>query len=358
MADFTAAKRRAEQRARAASRADEVNAAVERMGSEADPTRVEEAKRLAAARWDAAEAERVATEATERRQALLQFEEGLSNRRLSAERQLATFRSADGTTAERIRTAEDEEEVQERIREARKDQLGLSEAQIRSQVEQARAATRLLGIEQARAQAAEDHTRAMERERALLSARLIGPGAAQAEEIRQAGISASLANPDDPDAGPRAVEDARLKAHAGVVVDLQSRVRALKPAYEQALEEADLWREGALAGLDPMAEGYAEFAQDVERVTARMYVDALQHSTDYFDGVKRGLADLKAENEDWASTSEDFVRGWASRSEEAFVGFVKTGKFELASLADFMIEQMAQIAYQSARAPVPRSGRP
>lgn len=272
--DFNAAKRRAEARARVSSRADEIKAAAEGMGPEADPTRVEEAKRLAAARWDAAEAERVATEAAEKRLALLTFEESLSNRRLSAERQLVSFMAAGGTTAERIRAAEGEAAVQEAIREAREQQLGLSDAQIRSQVEQTRAAQRLLEIETARAQAAEEHTRAMERQRALTAARMGGPEAYRAEERRQAGIAAGFAAPDDPDAASRALAEFDAEERDGLMARAMEALTAASDRYgESALRRAQA--DAEILRLKPYLIQRLGDEAEAERVLAQARMEAL-----------------------------------------------------------------------------------
>ena len=287
--EFDAARRRAEQRQRDASRVDAVKAAAESVGPEADPARIEEAKRLAAARWDAAEAERVATEAAERRRSLLQFEEAIGNRRADAEARLAAFRETPGSVQERLRAADREAAVREAMRAVAEQRLGLTEAQVRADLASAEAAQRALDIETRRAEAAQEHAREAERIRALTAAAGRGPAALREEEVRQAGISAAYANPDDPEAAANAENLARLNEGMELARRAREALTSASDRYgESARRVAEV--EAEMLRLKPHIVAAAEDQAEAERAFAQARMEALAGASPIY-AQARGLVE-------------------------------------------------------------------
>lgn len=129
----------------------------------------------------------------------------------------------------------------------------------------------------------------------------------------------------------------------------------LQPTLENDIAAADAWREKALENLNRTKDGYAEFADDVERVyqekLREAYEDDLKRRDDWAAGVERGLLQVEDELGSWADTAENLVTGWAEGAEDAFVKFGQTGKASIGDLVDFALEQFLRLAFQQNIAP-------
>lgn len=136
----------------------------------------------------------------------------------------------------------------------------------------------------------------------------------------------------------------------GFAASIKDEIARLQPSYEADIEAAEAWRDKALAGLKKAGAGYADFADDVERIykekLAKAYEADLQRRDDWAAGVERANMDLRDDMLSWADVSEDLVTGWAKAGEDAFVSFARTGKAEMGDLLDFVAEAFARMAYQ------------
>ena len=54
--------------------------------------------------------------------------------------------------------------------------------------------------------------------------------------------------------------------HQQAVQSIESQLDALRPAYDRAVAQANRWRDEALAGLDPLQEGYESFRMQVGEI--------------------------------------------------------------------------------------------
>ena len=150
-------------------------------------------------------------------------------------------------------------------------------------------------------------------------------------------------------------EEAAEKAaadHADTVEEIRDRLIELQPAYQQAVIEANDWRAAALAGLDETREGYAAFAEDVDRIYNQMLADAyeqnLQDSREWSDGVIRGLRAYEEAATDSAANAEQALTSSFRTIEDALVQFVQTGKVEIADLVDNLLAEFARLSLREA----------
>lgn len=145
----------------------------------------------------------------------------------------------------------------------------------------------------------------------------------------------------------------RSSASAGA--SIMEELARLVPSYENDVAAADAWREKALEGLNKTRDGYAKFADDVERIyqerLQKAYEEDLKRRDDWASGVERGLLQVEDDLGTWADTAENLVTGWAKKGEEAFVRFGSTGKASIGDMVDFMLEQFLRLAYQQNIAP-------
>lgn len=145
----------------------------------------------------------------------------------------------------------------------------------------------------------------------------------------------------------------RSSASAGA--SIMEELARLVPSYENDVAAADAWREKALEGLKKTRDGYAKFADDVERIyqerLQKAYEEDLKRRDDWASGVERGLLQVEDDLGTWADTAENLVTGWAKKGEEAFVRFGSTGKASIGDMVDFMLEQFLRLAYQQNIAP-------
>ena len=103
--------------------------------------------------------------------------------------------------------------------------------------------------------------------------------------------------------------------------------------------------------LDTMRAGDEDYTRlAVEAAARRAQARAeeidrsLRAATDLRSGVRRGLADLARETEDYASQAEQAVAGAFRGMEDALVKFASEGKLSFRSLADSIIADLARIA--------------
>ncbi|RJE87138.1 phage tail tape measure C-terminal domain-containing protein [Paracoccus onubensis] len=170
--------------------------------------------------------------------------------------------------------------------------------------------------------------------------------AAITEMNRQAARAAS---------GGRGGGRGRNRSGTAAGASIINELARLQPTLENDIAAADAWREKALENLNRTKTGFAEFADDVERVyqekLREAYEDDLKRRDDWAAGVERGLLQVEDELGSWADTAENLVTGWAEGAEDAFVKFGQTGKASIGDLVDFALEQFLRLAFQQNIAP-------
>ncbi|WP_411836700.1 phage tail tape measure C-terminal domain-containing protein [Paracoccus sp. ME4] len=147
----------------------------------------------------------------------------------------------------------------------------------------------------------------------------------------------------------------RGRSAASAGASITAELARLAPSYEADVAAAQAWREKALEQLNATRGGYAQFAEDVERIyqerLSKAYEDDLKRRDDWNAGVERGLLDVQDKMLTWADVSESLVTGWAKGAEDAFVRFGQTGKASMQDLVDFTIEQFLRLSYQQTISP-------
>lgn len=131
---------------------------------------------------------------------------------------------------------------------------------------------------------------------------------------------------------------------------ITAEIARLRPSYEADIAAAEAWRDKALASLNKAGAGYAEFADEVQSIfdekVAEAYRADLERRDDWQAGVERAFLKLTDDAMTWADVSESIITKFGQSGEEAFVKLAKTGKLSFGGLADFIIEQLARLAYQ------------
>jgi lambda family phage tail tape measure protein len=185
-----------------------------------------------------------------------------------------------------------------------------------------------------------------ERERARFVEQAVGRLAdASPERMREVErLAAALFNE------ARAQEEAARarERQARMVEDITRQWRALGDAQDGAVAALERWRAETLGSLDAAADGYDDFARQVEAIFQARLPTAreadLRASTHWRDGAIRALEDYIANARDAASATEQaFVRGFG-RAEDALVAFVTSGRLELKSLADSILADLTRMA--------------
>jgi hypothetical protein len=140
-----------------------------------------------------------------------------------------------------------------------------------------------------------------------------------------------------------------------LIDEIRKDVRGLRSVYDDDVKAAEEWRKKALEGLDPLAEGYSQFAEDVELIfqdrLKKAYLDDLENRDDWVAGIQSGLNDVNDSMLSWADVSSDLVTSWSEGLEDAFVDLALTGKASIDDLVDHTLEQLARLAYQQAIQP-------
>ncbi len=140
------------------------------------------------------------------------------------------------------------------------------------------------------------------------------------------------------------------RAHETAIASIQQAQLATLPTYQRMVEEANRWRDEALAGLDAQKEGYEEFATLVEDIyqdrLAQAREDDLQNSRDWEAGVIRGFRTYADEATNAAAAAERSITGGLQTMEDAMVGYVTGSQVSFSNLIDSMIADMARLAIQ------------
>lgn len=152
---------------------------------------------------------------------------------------------------------------------------------------------------------------------------------------------------------------AQKRHEADAVSDIQNGLSSLSdnaPAaaqaarYALAIQQAGTWRSQTLDDIRDVGAAHDQLADDVETIfddrMAQLYEDDLRRRRDWGAGIARANLDIVRSHQDMASKSESFLRGWDQDSEQLFVNFAKTGKFEIGDLVDFAVEQFTRLAYE------------
>ena len=137
--------------------------------------------------------------------------------------------------------------------------------------------------------------------------------------------------------------------------NINSAYDQLPKSYEQAAAAAIKWRDDTIKAAVDAGTATVEMRSKVNQVLEhdlkQAYEDDLNHRTDWAAGVARANHDLAKNNADMASVSERAIKDFDREGEDAFAKLMSTGKLDIKNLADFVIEELARIAYRKALAP-------
>lgn len=146
-------------------------------------------------------------------------------------------------------------------------------------------------------------------------------------------------------------EDAEKK-YKDNLKDIKNRLLDLQSPYQKAISEAEEWKVKALKGLDETKAGYEDFRADVEKIYADMVAKAKQsaidNSTQWQDGLYRGLQDIYKDTDNLALQTENLVKNSFQNMENTLVDFVTTGKLNMADFVNSIISDMMRMALQYA----------
>lgn len=134
------------------------------------------------------------------------------------------------------------------------------------------------------------------------------------------------------------------------IEDIKQKMFELKEPYEQAITKANEWRENALKNLDKSAADYDNYKNQVTQVYDDMLKKAadtaLQSSTYWKDGLKRGLISVYDEATDMAKQTESLVKNSFNKMTNTITEFVTTGKFQFSDFVNTVVEEMVRMAVQ------------
>lgn len=146
-------------------------------------------------------------------------------------------------------------------------------------------------------------------------------------------------------------EDAEKK-YADNLKDIKNRLLDLQSPYQKAISEAEEWKTKALKGLDETKAGYENFRTDVEKIYADMVAkakqSAIESSTQWQDGLYRGLQDIYQDTDNLAMQTENLVKNSFQNMEDTLVDFVTSGKLNMADFVNSVISDMMRMALQYA----------
>lgn len=146
-------------------------------------------------------------------------------------------------------------------------------------------------------------------------------------------------------------EDAEKK-YKDNLKDIKNRLLDLQSPYQKAISEAEEWKAKALKGLNETKAGYEDFRADVEKIYADMVAKAKQsaidNSTQWQDGLYRGLQDIYKDTDNLALQTENLVKNSFQNMENTLVDFVTTGKLNMADFVNSIISDMMRMALQYA----------
>lgn len=118
--------------------------------------------------------------------------------------------------------------------------------------------------------------------------------------------------------------------------ELYDRLRGPEERYAERLRT--IQREHANGGIS---------AEEMGRATREAYLEMLEASREWEDGVKRGVVKTLDEAGDAAKGFEDLTVGSFRRGEDAMVNWARTGKLAAGDLFSFIEEQLIRIAYRA-----------
>lgn len=158
--------------------------------------------------------------------------------------------------------------------------------------------------------------------------------------------------PITPTITPISSGNSKADAYKKNIEDIRQKVLELKSPYDQAMAKAAEWRDNALKNLDETKEGYDGFKTDVENVYDGMVKKAeqtsLQSSTNWKDGLTRGMQSVYSDASDMAKSTETLVKSSFQSMEDTLVSFVMNGKASFSDLVNSVVEGMARMAIQYA----------
>lgn len=164
---------------------------------------------------------------------------------------------------------------------------------------------------------------------------------------------------ENPNLRPKAVLDNVVKApsvsteaYEKNLEDIKKKVFELQEPYDQAMQKAAEWRDNAIKNLDITKAGYDDFKNDINRIYDDMVKKAgeaaLKSSTEWQDGLTRGMQDIYKDMSDTAKMTEGLIKNSFKAMEDTLVDFVMTGKMNFADFANTVVAEMVRMAMQYA----------
>ena len=136
---------------------------------------------------------------------------------------------------------------------------------------------------------------------------------------------------------------------------LERGAAALATPYERAAASIDRWETVTRAALDEAGaatEQYTQLAvlaaQQRAQVEDEEAARRLQASTEWRDGLTRGLAEVKRRTEDYAGVAERTITGAFDAAGDAIEGFVRTGKLRFGDFVTSILAQYARLQVETA----------
>jgi phage-related minor tail protein len=125
--------------------------------------------------------------------------------------------------------------------------------------------------------------------------------------------------------------------------------------FQDAVNQLNTWRMKQRDAIYETMAGNKQMLADTETIyndrLAQIYEEDLRRRTDWVSGVRRANLDITSSYADMASYTENFLKTWAQDGEDAFAKLASTGKLNVSNLVNFVLEQMARLAWQQNIAP-------
>ncbi len=140
------------------------------------------------------------------------------------------------------------------------------------------------------------------------------------------------------------------KKYSDNLKDIKNRLLDLQTPYQKAINEAEEWKNNALNGLDRTKSGYDKFRADIEKIytdmVAKAEQSAIENSTQWQDGLYRGLQDIYKDTDNLAMQTENLVKNSFQSMEDTLVDFVTSGKLNMADFVNSVISDMMRMVLQ------------
>ncbi|WP_419799627.1 MAG: phage tail tape measure C-terminal domain-containing protein [Terasakiella sp.] len=132
----------------------------------------------------------------------------------------------------------------------------------------------------------------------------------------------------------------QIKDHENAVKKIRKAYIELLPQQERVAEQAKMWREDAMKGLDPLGKGYKEMKAHLDEIYDDMI---LQGSTDWDAGFVRGFKKISEEASDTASQVETAMGKAFSGAEDYLVSLSTGTKASFRDMTQSILADIARI---------------